>query len=950
MTPILRVAVLVSLLLPVIARAAQPLDTALTTLRTFKVDDDRAPLVVIEAAVAQAVDDAARQALADRLLAVVIDSSASLDGRRLLLFQVRSLASAPHVPALIALLKDANLSVEARGVLETIADPKASEALRDAAASLQGAELAGVLGSLGVRKDAASVPLLAGHLKSSDIAIANAAAWSLGRIGDAAATKALLGADLQSRTVAEALLMSARSSGDKEAFTKLSKPPAPNDLRIIALGQILADGQSVEPIVAAAASDDAVQRAAAMEALRRANNPAWTAKVALESKSAVQTVRLLGMLIAKPDPSARAAFEKYLNDADAAVRTLAIRGLGLTGDHTSIAPLLAVTGKDDALIVAALSQLKGDKVDGALAEQLASSNPPQSATIIRALVERNVRSSVPAMVKLTSAADATTRAEAIRALGELGDAAVCPTLIGLLANDQNEPAARNALVALCRRNNKDVTPIVTAYDSAQPATKASLLKVISAVGGSSALALVRRELAAAEVSTQTEALRCLANWADESALADLVAVSASSNVVVQKTLALRAIARLIPMATSIDNARKVQILASSLKLAGDAQTRTALISALGTVPTAASLELLSANLADKEQCGPSSAAILTIAKKPGKLPAAALRTALNEIVKAKPSDPAVQQAKQELKKLDKPTPPAAPPTALKWVEDANSLALVSGEQVVWKFLHDPADGKPCFDPVAPVGKPSIAWKSPSDHIWHYGLWFSWKLINGVNYWEENAKTHKAAGLTNWKDVVKKTNPDGSATISLALEYALPNTAPVLTEKRTITITAPAADGSYSMDWTQEFKVGDKDIVLDRTPLPGEKDGKAFGGYAGLSLRMKKLTNIQAITTEGPVQFNKEDRFRGPALACEYSGTVDGQQVGVAMIDHPSNLNAPSPWYVIRGGMCYFNAAVLLKGPVNMKAGETFTLKYRVIVHPGAMEVEQLKKAAEAFAK
>jgi hypothetical protein len=64
------------------------------------------------------------------------------------------------VPALAALLADQHLSDYARSALESIADPAAGVALRDALAKLSGRCLAGVIDSLGVRREAAAVPEL----------------------------------------------------------------------------------------------------------------------------------------------------------------------------------------------------------------------------------------------------------------------------------------------------------------------------------------------------------------------------------------------------------------------------------------------------------------------------------------------------------------------------------------------------------------------------------------------------------------------------------------------------------------------------------------------------------------------------------------------------------------------------------------------------------------------
>ena len=75
--------------------------------------------------------------------------------------------------------------------VEAIPDPTADEALRSAAGTVKGLLLVGTINSISVRRDAAAVDLLAGHLKGQDADAASATAVALGHIGNDAATKTL---------------------------------------------------------------------------------------------------------------------------------------------------------------------------------------------------------------------------------------------------------------------------------------------------------------------------------------------------------------------------------------------------------------------------------------------------------------------------------------------------------------------------------------------------------------------------------------------------------------------------------------------------------------------------------------------------------------------------------------------------------------------------------------
>ena len=95
--------------------------------------------------------------------------------------QLAIVGSAKSVPALAALLGDEKLAAHARSGLEIIKDASAGEALGKAL-DLSGSLLAGVIVSLGVRREAAAVPALFKLAGSTEPGIRDAAISSLGRI------------------------------------------------------------------------------------------------------------------------------------------------------------------------------------------------------------------------------------------------------------------------------------------------------------------------------------------------------------------------------------------------------------------------------------------------------------------------------------------------------------------------------------------------------------------------------------------------------------------------------------------------------------------------------------------------------------------------------------------------------------------------------------------------
>ncbi len=291
-----------------------------------------------------------------------------------------------------------------------------------------------------------------------------------------------------------------------------------------------------------------------------------------------------------------------------------------------------------------------------------------------------------------------------------------------------------------------------------------------------------------------------------------------------------------------------------------------------------------------------------------------------------------------------------PSTGYRWRQTKTSLALLKDGKIVWRLNHDKSKGKPFFDPVCPTDGTQLTWDRPPDHPWHHGLWFSWKHINGLNYWEEDRETGFSEGRNELVAVKAVPHDDYSAEIEMTLSYHPPDKPTVLTETRTVNITAPDSDGGYRMDWTATFTADGKDVIFDRTAIAGEPQGKAWGGYAGLSVRIAKdISQWQVINSKGEEDMQAHGK---PARWMDFSGqTADGKAAGIAIFDHRQNLRHPSPWYVSVNANVpfgYFGPAILFNEPYTLRAGRSLTLRYRVQVHPGRMGRESLEAEARSF--
>ena len=279
-----------------------------------------------------------------------------------------------------------------------------------------------------------------------------------------------------------------------------------------------------------------------------------------------------------------------------------------------------------------------------------------------------------------------------------------------------------------------------------------------------------------------------------------------------------------------------------------------------------------------------------------------------------------------------------------WQQTESSVALLNQNQIVWRLNHQKHQNHPYFHPLALPDGTQLTVENPSDHPWHWGLWFSWKYINGVNYWDPVPPK----GRTQVTDVKTKLAKDNWAHIELSISYRIPNQPPVLTEKRILTVSPPDKTGSYYIDWQSTFTTTDNDVVLDRTPIPGQENSKSYGGYAGLSLRMTdRAKNLQFLSSQGSI---KSESHGTKAKWLDFSGqTTDGKSAGITIFDHPKNLNHPTPWW-LSASMPFFSPAIIYYQPYTLKASNSLTLRYRILIHTDYQETEMLEKIWSTFIK
>ena len=491
------------------------------------------------------------------------------EARAWLLRQLQYIGRAEAVPAVAALLTDNSPRVRecARRTLQEIPGEEALKVLRSALAKATTADgRIAMINALAQRRDAASVPTVAGFLADKDKSVALAAAAGLGKIGGLAAANALadsrgkVGDDVQTVVLDSYLLcadglVAAGKAADAAGIynTVYLKKDNPPRMRVAALrGLCVAQGEKAIPtLTQVLAGPDATMRKLAISFVNEIPGAAATKAFAamLPNLEAATQVTLLGLLAVRGDTAAKPAVMAAVKHQDEAVRVAALAalaGVGEPHDAVFLARTAAASqGNVQSAARTSLATLKGKTVDQTMLTALPSSAVPIRLELIHALAARGATAATGTFLRLAKDADASIRTAAIQGLESVGNRQCVPMLVGIVkspkqAGDRN--AAQKALSAVCTREaDKDAAAamITQGIVGTSGEAKAALLAPLGRIGGRKAILPVRAALSDRDEKVREAAVRVISEWPDDAALGDMIAVAKTDPKTSHQVLVLR---------------------------------------------------------------------------------------------------------------------------------------------------------------------------------------------------------------------------------------------------------------------------------------------------------------------------------------------------------------------------------------------------------------------------
>jgi hypothetical protein len=280
------------------------------------------------------------------------------------------------------------------------------------------------------------------------------------------------------------------------------------------------------------------------------------------------------------------------------------------------------------------------------------------------------------------------------------------------------------------------------------------------------------------------------------------------------------------------------------------------------------------------------------------------------------------------------------------------------------YYFDPAVAKPYLMPIrtasgavitrgfpvtndASAGDPRASSFEPHQRP----LYFGHGNVDGLDFWGEQAfdkyysdHDNQAYGHAVLKNIEDVSTIRDSARIRASFTLNTPHERVIGQETQ-----------SFTFRGDDRTRTIDCEFVLSATAGPltiGDTKEGTFGIRLGQELSAPLGHMINSQGEEGEKQI-----WGKPADWVDYSGTISGQKVGIAVFDSPRSFRHPTTWHARGYGLFAANPFGLREftrdpqkdGSWTIPAGKSLTFRYRVLVHEGEFGPNEINAAYRRYA-
>lgn len=281
--------------------------------------------------------------------------------------------------------------------------------------------------------------------------------------------------------------------------------------------------------------------------------------------------------------------------------------------------------------------------------------------------------------------------------------------------------------------------------------------------------------------------------------------------------------------------------------------------------------------------------------------------------------------------------------------DGVSLRVRLDDQELLRYVYAPTDPqlespRPYFHPLNTIGGDPVSLFRPHDHVWHRGI--AWSLPNigreggardaQQNFWggvtyvrgREYVQLPNNGAMRHREFTATDASPD-RVRVAHELDWITEPGEHWFTEERAFGVTL--AGDSWVLTYTTRMRNVGGDTLVIGSPTT---EGRENAGYGGLFWRGPRSFSGGTILAPGRSGGDELMGTRAPWLG--FTGRHDdhGRWSTLVFVDDEGNPGAPTAWFARSGIYACLCPAPFFDSEVAVKAGDTLTFRYAVVIADG----------------
>jgi hypothetical protein len=272
--------------------------------------------------------------------------------------------------------------------------------------------------------------------------------------------------------------------------------------------------------------------------------------------------------------------------------------------------------------------------------------------------------------------------------------------------------------------------------------------------------------------------------------------------------------------------------------------------------------------------------------------------------------------------------------------------LVAGQP--FTTYHFRGYNKPIFFPIRAASGTIVTRGYPmirgipgesNDHAHHKGLWLTHADVNGIDFWSEDP----TGGSIVHRDFEVIRNGREVGVVQSRNDWISPEGNTVLEETRQVKVYN--WPGVRAMDFDFQLAAVDGQVKF------GDNSDGTF------ALRLAEPFVVNGRMENSHASVGEKNCWGKQADWVNYTATINGETLGVAVFDHPTSFRHPTHWHARGYGLFAANPFGLRDfyddktrdGSYVIQPGHPMILRYRLYIHPGTVEEARIADQYRAYA-